>query len=149
MVKQSDQVCVVKSWQEGPVIDESTLKDDLTRHFYYTLGRDKVGESQHYLYHALALTIRDRLVARCRETNQQIKQEKRRKTAYLSLEFLMGRALGNAVLNLDLDEQVSSALQEYCTTIETIEDAEHDAGLGNGGLGRLAACFLDSCAVLL
>lgn len=148
MVKQSDQVCVVKGWQEGPVIDESTLKDDLTRHFYYTLGRDKVGESQHYLYHALALTIRDRLVARCRETNQQIKQEKRRKTAYLSLEFLMGRALGNAVLNLDLDEQVSSALQEYCTTIETIEDAEHDAGLGNGGLGRLAACFLDSCASL-
>jgi len=148
MAKQGEQVCVVKGWQEGPVIDESTLKDDLTRHFYYTLGRDKVGESQHYLYHALALTIRDRLVARCRETNQQIKQNKRRKTAYLSLEFLMGRALGNAVLNLDLDEQVSAALQEYCTSIETIEDAEHDAGLGNGGLGRLAACFLDSCASL-
>ncbi|MEH6817839.1 MAG: glycogen/starch/alpha-glucan family phosphorylase, partial [Pseudoalteromonas distincta] len=114
----------------------------------YTLGRDKVGESRLYLYHALALTIRDRLVARCRETNQQIKQEKRRKTAYLSLEFLMGRALGNAILNLDLDDQVASALQEYCTTVETLEDAEHDAGLGNGGLGRLAACFLDSCASL-
>ena len=70
MAKQSEQVCVVKGWQEGPVIDESTLKDDLTRHFYYTLGRDKVGESRLYLYHALALTIRDRLVARCRETNQ-------------------------------------------------------------------------------
>jgi len=148
MAKQSEQVCVVKGWQEGPVIDESTLKDDLTRHFYYTLGRDKVGESRLYLYHALALTIRDRLVARCRETNQQIKQEKRRKTAYLSLEFLMGRALGNAILNLDLDDQVAAALQEYCTTLETLEDAEHDAGLGNGGLGRLAACFLDSCASL-
>ncbi|XQF91694.1 glycogen/starch/alpha-glucan phosphorylase (plasmid) [Pseudoalteromonas espejiana] len=53
----------------------------------------------------------------------------------------MGRVLGNAVLNLDLDEQVSSALQEYCTSIETVAEAEHDAGLGNGGLGRLAACF--------
>ena len=148
MTKQDEQVCVVKGWQEGPVIDESTLSDDLTRHFYYTLGRDVVGESQLYLYHALALTIRDRLVARCRETNQQIKQQKRRKTAYLSLEFLMGRALGNAVLNLDLESQVSTALQAYCTELENVEQAEHDAGLGNGGLGRLAACFLDSCASL-
>ncbi|MDN3484322.1 glycogen/starch/alpha-glucan phosphorylase [Pseudoalteromonas sp. APC 3224] len=148
MTKQDEQVCVVKGWQEGPLIDESTLSDDLTRHFYYTLGRDVVGESQLYLYHALALTIRDRLVARCRETNQQIKQQKRRKTAYLSLEFLMGRALGNAVLNLDLESQVSTALQAYCTELENVEQAEHDAGLGNGGLGRLAACFLDSCASL-
>lgn len=148
MTKQDEQVCVVKGWQEGPVIDESTLSDDLTRHFYYTLGRDVVGESQLYLYHALALTIRDRLVARCRETNQQIKQQKRRKTAYLSLEFLMGRALGNAVLNLDLESQVSTALQAYCAELENVEQAEHDAGLGNGGLGRLAACFLDSCASL-
>ncbi|WP_409425882.1 glycogen/starch/alpha-glucan phosphorylase [Pseudoalteromonas sp. RW-H-Ap-1] len=148
MTKQDEQVCVVKSWQEGPLIDESTLSDDLTRHFYYTLGRDVVGESQLYLYHALALTIRDRLVARCRDTNKQIKQDKRRKTAYLSLEFLMGRALGNAVLNLDLEAQVSTALQAYCTELENVEQAEHDAGLGNGGLGRLAACFLDSCASL-
>ncbi|MFQ3202605.1 MAG: starch phosphorylase [Pseudoalteromonas tetraodonis] len=148
MTKQDEQVCVVKGWQAGPVIDESTLSDDLTRHFYYTLGRDVVGESQLYLYHALALTIRDRLVARCRETNQQIKQQKRRKTAYLSLEFLMGRALGNAVLNLDLESQVTKALQAYCTELESVEQAEHDAGLGNGGLGRLAACFLDSCASL-
>lgn len=148
MAKEVEQVCVIKGWQAGPVIDESTLKDDLTRHFYYTLGRDKVGESQLYLYHALALTIRDRLVARCRETNKKIKQQKSRKTSYLSLEFLMGRALGNAVMNLDLEDQVSSALQDYCTDLEVIESAEHDAGLGNGGLGRLAACFLDSCASL-
>lgn len=148
MTKQDEQMCVVKHWQEGPAIDESTLKDDLTRHFYYTLGRNAVGESQLYLYHALALTIRDRMVARCRSTNQQIRQHKRRKTAYLSLEFLMGRALGNALLNLDLTEQVSAALQEYCTDLENVAQAEHDAGLGNGGLGRLAACFLDSCASL-
>lgn len=142
------EVCVAKGWQDAPVIDESTLEDDLSRHFYYTLGRDKVGKSQLYLYHALALTIRDRLVARCRATKQQINQEKRRKTAYLSLEFLMGRALGNAILNLDLDEQVKQALNQYCANIEDIAQAEHDAGLGNGGLGRLAACFLDSCATL-
>ena len=99
MAKNADQVCVVKGWQDAPTVDESTLDDDLSRHFYYTLGRDKVGKSQLYLYHALALTIRDRLVARCRVTKQQIHEQKRRKTAYLSLEFLMGRALGNAILN--------------------------------------------------
>ena len=148
MAKNADQVCVVKGWQDAPTVDESTLDDDLSRHFYYTLGRDKVGKSQLYLYHALALTIRDRLVARCRITKQQIHEQKRRKTAYLSLEFLMGRALGNAILNLDLDEQVAKALQEYCTELEQVAEAEHDAGLGNGGLGRLAACFLDSCASL-
>ncbi|WP_404343893.1 glycogen/starch/alpha-glucan phosphorylase [Pseudoalteromonas mariniglutinosa] len=148
MANNDEQVCVVKGWQDAPIIDKSTLDDDLSRHFYYTLGRDKVGKSQLYLYHALALTIRDRLVARCRITKQQINQQKRRKTAYLSLEFLMGRALGNAILNLDLDKQVAQALQSYCTELEYVAQAEHDAGLGNGGLGRLAACFLDSCATL-
>ncbi|NMM42332.1 glycogen/starch/alpha-glucan phosphorylase [Pseudoalteromonas arctica] len=144
----SEQMCVAKGWQDAPLIDESTLEDDLSRHFYYTLGRDKVGKSQLYLYNALALTIRDRLVARCRATKQQMHSEKRRKTAYISLEFLMGRTLGNAILNLDLDEQVKLALNNYCAHIEHVTQAEHDAGLGNGGLGRLAACFLDSCASL-
>ncbi|CCQ10913.1 Glycogen phosphorylase [Pseudoalteromonas luteoviolacea B = ATCC 29581] len=141
-------VCVVKHWQDAPKIDENTLADDLTRHFYYTLGRDKVGESHLYLYHALALTIRDRLVARCRATKKHLKAKKTRKAAYLSLEFLMGRALSNALLNLDLTQTTREALQQYCTTLEEVQDAEHDAGLGNGGLGRLAACFLDSCATL-
>ncbi|OUL58171.1 glycogen/starch/alpha-glucan phosphorylase [Pseudoalteromonas ulvae] len=148
MAQSENKVCTVKSWQEGPLIDESTLQEDLTRHFYYTLGRDMVGESRLYLYHALALTIRDRLVARCRTTRQQRQLSPTRQVAYLSLEFLMGRALGNAVLNLDLEDNVRHAVQEYCTTLEEVAEAEHDAGLGNGGLGRLAACFLDSCATL-
>jgi starch phosphorylase len=60
----------------------------------------------------------------------------------------MGRTLNNAILNLDLDETVRDALKGYCCDLEDVEEAEHDAGLGNGGLGRLAACFLDSCASL-
>lgn len=76
MTKKGEQACVVKGWQDAPIIDKSTLEDDLSRHFYYTLGRDKVGKSQLYLYHALALTIRDRLVARCRDTKQQIHEQK-------------------------------------------------------------------------
>lgn len=147
-VDTENNVCVVKHWIDAPKIDENTLSDDLTRHFYYTLGRDKVGQSHLYLYHALALTIRDRLVSRCRATRQHLKTKKTRKAAYLSLEFLMGRALGNAVLNLDLTDASKIALNQYCTSLEEVQEAEHDAGLGNGGLGRLAACFLDSCATL-
>jgi starch phosphorylase len=148
MAKQIKKECVVSGWQEGPVIDENTLYDDLTRHFYYTLGRDKVAQSHLYLYNALALTIRDRLVARCRATREARQAEPQKQVAYLSLEFLMGRALGNAVLNLDLDTSVEKALEHYCSSLEEVKESEHDAGLGNGGLGRLAACFLDSCASL-
>ena len=144
----SDNISNLKDHQEGPVIDENTLHDDLTRHFYYTLGRDRVGKSHLYLYNALALTIRDRLIARCRQTRQRLINKPTKQVAYLSLEFLMGRALGNAVLNLELDESVKKALEQYSSTLEEVSDAEHDAGLGNGGLGRLAACFLDSCASL-
>ena len=67
---------------------------------------------------------------------------------YLSLEFLMGRTLGNAALSLGITDMISEALHSVGLELEDLVDAEHDAGLGNGGLGRLAACFLDSCATL-
>ncbi|WP_426360543.1 glycogen/starch/alpha-glucan phosphorylase [Pseudocolwellia sp. HL-MZ19] len=127
-------------------MDNNTFADDLSRHFYFTLGRDKVSESHHYIYNALAITIRDRLVAQWRET--RLNRINERSVAYISLEFLMGRTLNNTVLNLDLDETVRESLKGYCCELEDVETAEHDAGLGNGGLGRLAACFLDSCASL-
>ena len=130
------------------IIENSDLSEDLYRHFYYTLGRDQVNKSQRYLYQALALTIRDRLVAKCRQTNQQRDSAPHKQVAYLSLEFLMGRALNNAILNLDLAPEVTEALTQYGSELEQVAAAEHDAGLGNGGLGRLAACFLDSCATL-
>lgn len=127
-------------------MDNITFKDDLTRHFYFTLGRDKVQHSHLYLYNALSITLRDRLVANWRET--RTKMNNQRRVSYLSLEFLMGRTLNNAILNLDIDDTVRDSLESYSCSLEEIEQAEHDAGLGNGGLGRLAACFLDSCASL-
>ncbi len=141
-----ESFCEVTSLDDDVVMDNNTFADDLSRHFYFTLGRDKVNDSHHYLYNALAITIRDRLVAQWRET--RLNRIKERSVAYISLEFLMGRALNNTVLNLDLDETVRESLKGYCCELEEIETAEHDAGLGNGGLGRLAACFLDSCASL-
>ncbi len=141
-----ESFCEVTSLDDDVVMDNNTFADDLSRHFYFTLGRDKVNDSHHYLYNALAITIRDRLVAQWRET--RLNRIKERSVAYISLEFLMGRALNNTVLNLDLDETVRESLKGYCCELEEVETAEHDAGLGNGGLGRLAACFLDSCASL-
>ncbi len=135
------------SLKNTPVVDAGSLPEDLNRHFHYTLGRDEVDQSTRYLYHALALSVRDRLTDNRRQT-RELQQQPTRRAAYLSLEFLMGRALGNAILNLDLDADVRKALMQYSCQLENIAQVEHDAGLGNGGLGRLAACFLDSCASL-
>ncbi|MFU8763134.1 MAG: glycogen/starch/alpha-glucan phosphorylase [Haliea sp.] len=127
----------------------TTLEEDLQRHYSLTLGREDTGaNTDFHLYQALALTVRDRLVARWQDTRERYREPGCKTINYLSLEFLMGRTLGNALLNLDLEEPVRAALQSWARKLEQLEDQELDAGLGNGGLGRLAACFLDSCATL-
>ena len=129
-------------------MDERRVAEDLNRHVSLTLGRDEDGESHRYLFNALALTIRDRIIERWRATRDRYIAEQPRRISYLSMEFLMGRALTNAVINLDLEEPVRQALNNYGCSLEEVVQEELDAGLGNGGLGRLAACFLDSCATL-
>jgi starch phosphorylase len=129
-------------------MDEKTIDEDFLRYYNRTLGRDKQHCTDHYLYEALAYTVRDRLMERWKNTRFAYEEGNVRRTCYLSLEFLMGRALGNAMLNLGITDEVASVLYDYGIELEEVADAEHDAGLGNGGLGRLAACFLDSCATL-
>jgi glycogen phosphorylase len=129
-------------------MDANALTKDLAHHFHLTLGRDASSETHMYLYNAAALTVRDRLVERWRQTRERYKQQRPKRVAYLSMEFLMGRALTNAVLNLDIEPALRNALKHYGVTLEELAEEERDAGLGNGGLGRLAACFLDSCATL-
>jgi starch phosphorylase len=129
-------------------MDESAIAEDFSRYFNRTLGRDKHHCTYHYLYEALAYTVRDRLMERWKNTRDAHEQQHARQTCYLSLEFLMGRALGNAMLNLGITDAVNKALYNYGIELEELADSEHDAGLGNGGLGRLAACFMDSCATL-
>lgn len=124
------------------------LAEDFRRHFSTTLGRDKFCMSTHYPYTALALMLRDRLMERWKNTRYAYQETDTRRVHYISLEFLMGRTLGNAMLNLGVIDEATAALQRYGIKLEEIAEAEHDAGLGNGGLGRLAACFLDSCATL-
>ena len=129
-------------------MDVGSIVKDFRRYFSHTLGRDKLSESAYYVYTSLSLALRDRLVERWKKTQQAYDEQNCKRTYYLSLEFLMGRALGNAMLNLEVEPSISGALKKLGLVMEEIIDQEHDAGLGNGGLGRLAACFLDSCATL-
>ena len=129
-------------------MDSATLKQDFRRYYTYHLGRDKHCRLTHYAYEALALTLRDRLMERWKETRYAYEESDCKRAYYLSLEFLMGRSLGNAILNLGLEDELTQSLSDVCLELEELEDIEPDAGLGNGGLGRLAACFMDSCATL-
>ncbi len=129
-------------------MDSNAIAADFQRHFSYTLARDRNCHSAHYTFMALALAVRDRLMERWKNTRYAYDAEDCKQVCYLSLEFLMGRAFGNAILNLGLDDTVATAMHELGIEMEELMESEQDAGLGNGGLGRLAACFIDSCATL-
>nr|VFK34537.1 MAG: starch phosphorylase [Candidatus Kentron sp. MB]VFK76892.1 MAG: starch phosphorylase [Candidatus Kentron sp. MB] len=129
-------------------MDKETLREDFRRHFNYTLGCDIHSKDAYHVYEAMVMTLRDRLMDRWRNTHYAYREHGCKRAYYLSLEFLMGRALGNAMLNLDVTDSTEEALRALGIEISKVIEIERDAGLGNGGLGRLAACFLDSCATL-
>ncbi|MDH3346862.1 MAG: glycogen/starch/alpha-glucan phosphorylase [Desulfobulbaceae bacterium] len=129
-------------------MDADELIKDFKRYYTYHLGRDKSCRLLHYAFLALAMVQKERLMARWRNTRCTYKECDSRRVHYLSMEYLMGRALSNAMLNLGTEDETIKALGQLGMDLEELESAELDAGLGNGGLGRLAACFLDSCASL-
>jgi len=129
-------------------MDAPALQAAFTNHLEYSLAKDEYTATDRDRFIGLAMTVRDRLVERWIETQQHYYDQDVKRVYYLSLEFLLGRTLGNAVLNLDLEEATRQALEEYGYSLEELREIEFDAGLGNGGLGRLAACFLDSMATL-
>jgi starch phosphorylase len=124
------------------------LFGDLNHYFSCTLGRRTVYRGSPFLYEALVYATRDRLMERWNRTHTAIEGQGKRRAYYLSMEYLMGRLLRNALLSLDLDSEAGHALERIGISLEDVAECEHDTGLGNGGLGRLAACFLDSCATL-
>ena len=117
-------------------------------HLHHTLARDRYEAAEYEKFQAIAYAVRDRLIDRWIKTQQTYYKQNVKRVYYLSLEFLMGRSLGNAILNIDVEKEVAEALSELGMNLEELRDVERDAGLGNGGLGRLAACFLDSMASL-
>jgi len=125
-----------------------TVRADIQRHLCYTLGRDDHSVSDRYRYIATVMAVRDRMVERWKNTHAAYYAADCKRGYYLSMEFLMGRALGNALINLGLTDETTKALTSLAANYEDVASEETDAGLGNGGLGRLAACFMDSCATL-
>ena len=104
--------------------------------------------SPQQIYNALALTIKEYVSENWLKTHEHFEKSDVKTVYYLSMEFLMGRFMGNAILNLSLQNTVKEALDELGIDVNMAEEAEQDPGLGNGGLGRLAACFLDSLSTL-
>ena len=124
------------------------IKCSFLHHLKYTLAKDEFSATNHDRYYALALAIRDHLVDGWIRTSVAYHKTGAKRAYYLSMEYLIGRAMGNNVINLQLDENVTKAMEDLGLSWDFLRDLERDAGLGNGGLGRLAACFLDSLATL-
>lgn len=128
--------------------DSESLLESIKLHHLSDLGRDYNRTDVFSLYQALALSVRDRLVANWVETQRSYYHNCAKSVYYLSLEFLTGKSLISNILNLGYTKEIRKALNHFNMTLEEVEGAEIDAGLGNGGLGRLASCFLDSMATL-
>ena len=126
----------------------ASLDSEVLRHLNYSLGHHHNTVNHSYVYRAFAIAVRDRLVDNWLQTKDKLNASDNRRVFYLSLEFLIGRSFSNAIQNLELDDTARKAAHQYGVSLEELAEQEHDAGLGNGGLGRLAACFLDSCANL-
>ncbi|MFC1744139.1 glycogen/starch/alpha-glucan phosphorylase [Candidatus Riflebacteria bacterium] len=129
-------------------MDAEALKHSFLSHVKYTLGKDKYSIKDYDKYLALAKVVWDRLIERWSQTQNRAYFEDSKRIYYLSMEFLIGRILRNAITNLGLEEEVEQALSDLGMDLEEIEELELEPGLGNGGLGRLAACFLDSMATI-
>ena len=122
------------------------VKQALQNHLIFSCFKTADAATPRDWYHAAAYTVRDHVVERWVKTANTYYEKDPKRVYYLSLEFLIGRMLTNAALNLDIKEELSSGLQALGREMETAAEFENDAALGNGGLGRLAACFLDSMA---
>ncbi len=124
------------------------LKEDFAWHLRYSLAKGDERATDRDRYTAFAMAVRDRLVERWISTQEEYSHQNTKRVYYMSLEFLIGRLLGNNVINLKADRLCCEALKDYGINWNDLRDYETDAGLGNGGLGRLAACYIDSMSTL-
>lgn len=131
-----------------PSKSPKALQNTVSRHLRFTLGKDFVKVTQKDLFWAVSLAVREQLTDKMIETQKRYEQADAKRMYYLSMEFLMGRSLGNNLYNLGLFNSFEKAMRKMGVDLEEIRESEPDAALGNGGLGRLAACYLDSLATL-
>lgn len=145
---------VEQKGQEGLVSADNSesmveiIKERIINHLLSFQGRDPERSGAQDVYKALAYTMRDLMVQKWISTQKTFYAKVKKRVYYLSLEFLIGRSLGNSMINLGILEDARKAVEELGFDMSEIRDQEEDAALGNGGLGRLAACFMDSIATL-
>ena len=125
-----------------------SLANQFAENMEFRLAKDKTNFTLRDAYTALALSVRDRMMRKWLRTQQHYTENDVKKVHYLSLEFLMGRLLGNTLINLQYDKECADIMKDIGFNLDQLRESEKDMGLGNGGLGRLAACFLDSMATL-
>lgn len=128
--------------------DKESFKKAIIHHMHYTLAKDQYTATRRDYYTALAYSVRDLMIKRWIESQRAYYDKDAKRIYYLSMEFLMGQSLKNSLINLEALEPCKQAVEELGFDLEELANLEWDAGLGNGGLGRLAACFLDSMSAL-
>lgn len=135
-------------WNDGLYEADTVagLKRDITRHIVKSLGSDHARISEYKYYHGLALAVRDRLIEQWLKTQRSYYDDEAKRVYYLSMEYLPGKSLLNNLHCLGIYNMAEQALADFGLKLEDVAEVEWDAGLGNGGLGRLASCFLDSMA---
>jgi starch phosphorylase len=129
-------------------MDTQSIRQSMANRLEYTVGKDNFTATTRDWFNVVAYIIRDRMMDRWMETMRSYYRHDSKRVYYLSLEFLIGRTLLNSLLNLGIYDEVKQALQDIGLDLDEVCEMESDAALGNGGLGRLAACFLDSLATL-
>ncbi|HEU4709574.1 MAG TPA: glycogen/starch/alpha-glucan family phosphorylase, partial [Methylophilaceae bacterium] len=140
--------------QEEPAVEpeitteQTPITQALQNHLIFSTGKTGSSVTLRDWYSATAMTVRDHVIERWVTTRNLYREKDPKRVFYLSLEFLIGRMLSNAALNIGLEPKIREGLHSLGQNMENIVEMEHDAALGNGGLGRLAACFLDSMATL-
>ena len=128
--------------------DAPSIQRSFVNHVEYTLACTRFRFGSEEAYRAAAYSVRDRLIESFNDTNEWFAEQDPKRGYYMSLEFLVGRIFQNALVNMEIEGQFKAALGELGVALEELYEKEHDPALGNGGLGRLAACFLDSMATL-
>ncbi|MBK5103324.1 MAG: glycogen/starch/alpha-glucan phosphorylase [Burkholderiales bacterium] len=129
-------------------VDVASVSRSIVNRLVFSVGKDDIMATARDWFHATAFMTRDRLIERWMETMRSYYVADAKRVYYLSMEFLMGRTLTNSLINLSFEKACSEALQQNGVDLRQVREMEPDAALGNGGLGRLAACFLDSMATL-
>jgi starch phosphorylase len=144
----SEKTATQKAFPLNERHSPETLAEDIRRHIIYSLGNETYGQNQYRYYNGLALSIRDRLMRAWLNSQHDYYDKMAKRVYYLSMEFLPGRMLMNCLTSLGLEQDCRMVLEQFGMNLEDLEEVEWDAGLGNGGLGRLASCYLDSMATL-